>query len=129
MALIEWEKNQIKPLFKEFDKEKKGIEKAQLVKIVERLKEDECIIGKIPYVAEENVEALFEAVNKYEVKDLNLNRNQLGDAGAEAIAAMLRTNRSLTKLVLRDNKIGNAGNKALREAVEGREGFELEFGA
>lgn len=60
MALIEWEKNQIKPLFKEFDKEKKGIEKAQLVKIVERLKEDECIIGKIPYVAEENVEALFE---------------------------------------------------------------------
>ena len=73
-----------------------------------------------------HVEALFEAVNKYEVKRLFLFNNQLGDAGAEAIAAMLRTNRSLTKLVLTGNdKIGDAGNKALREAVEGREGFNL----
>ena len=83
------------------------------------------VVIQYKMIRECHVEALFEAVNKYEVKDLNLNRNQLGDAGAEAIAAMLRTNRSLTKLVLRDNKIGNAGNKALREAVEGREGFEL----
>ena len=57
--MIEWEKNQIKLLFKEFDKEKKGVEKAHLVKIMERLKEDECIIGKIPFVAEEQVEQLF----------------------------------------------------------------------
>jgi len=100
-----------------------------------------------------HAEALCEAVNKYEVKDLYLFRNQLGDAGAEAIAAMLRTNRSLTDLDLRSNKIGDAGaeaiaamlrtnrsltelnlngnrigdagKKALREAVEGREGFKL----
>ena len=72
-----------------------------------------------------HVEALCEAVNKYEVEKLYLNGNQLGDAGAEAIAAMLRTNRSLTYLNLGRNKIGDAGKKALREAVEGREGFEL----
>ena len=72
-----------------------------------------------------HVEALFEAVNKYEVKKLRLYDNRLGDAGAEAIAAMLRTNRSLTTLDLQFNKIGDAGKKALREAVEGREGFKL----
>jgi len=82
-------------------------------------------------------EALCEAVHKYEVKELNLRDNQLGDAGAEAIAAMLRTNRSLTSLNLRHNKsIGDAGEKAVRsvrEAVKGREGFGLylsfDFGA
>ena len=72
-----------------------------------------------------HVKALCEAVNKYEVKMLALAGNQLGDAGAEAIAAMLRTNRSLTKLDLQFNQIGDAGKKALREAVEGRQGFEL----
>ena len=55
-------------------------------------------------------------------------------AGAEAIAAMLRTNRSLTSLNLRHNKsIGDAGKKAVREAVKGRAGFGLylsfDFGA
>ena len=72
-----------------------------------------------------HAEALCEAVNKYEVKELSLDDNQLGAAGAEAIAAMLRTNRSVMRLVLRGNKIGDAGKKAVREAVEGREGFEL----
>jgi hypothetical protein len=37
IALIEWEKNQIKPMFREFDKDKKGISKEELVKIMERL--------------------------------------------------------------------------------------------
>ena len=37
IALIEWEKNQIKPMFKELDKDKKGLVKADLVKIMERL--------------------------------------------------------------------------------------------
>ena len=59
-----------------------------------------------------HAEALCEAVNKYEVKELWLGENQLGDAGAEAIAAMLRTNRSLTYLNLSHNMIGNAGAKA-----------------
>jgi len=74
-----------------------------------------------------HAEALCKAVNKYGVKELWLFNNQLGDAGAEAIAAMLRTNRSLTALYLQDNKIGAAGKKVVREAVEGRKGFELEL--
>lgn len=40
VALIEWEKNQIKPLFRSYDKDKKGIEKADLVKIMASLAED-----------------------------------------------------------------------------------------
>jgi len=76
-------------------------------------------------IRDSHVKALCEAVNKYEVKVLALHNNQLGDAGAEAIAAMLRTNRSLTTLDLTSNKIGDAGKKAVREAVEGREGFGL----
>ena len=72
-----------------------------------------------------HVEALCEAVNKYEVKKLNLSNNQLGDAGAQAIAAMLRTNRSLTILNLKFNKIGDAGKKAVIKAVKFREGFTL----
>ena len=36
-ALIEWEKNQIKPFFRAFDKDKKGVTKAELVKIMEKL--------------------------------------------------------------------------------------------
>ena len=72
-----------------------------------------------------HAEALCEAVNKYEVEELALSYNQLGVAGAEAIAAMLRTNRSLTDLYLVGNKIGDAGKKAVREAVEGREGFSF----
>ena len=51
-SLVEWEKNQIKPLFKEFDKDKKGITKEALLEIVEKLKKDECIIGKVPAEAQ-----------------------------------------------------------------------------
>ena len=82
-----------------------------------------------------HVEALCEAVNKYEVKELFLFNNQLGDAGAEAIAAMLRTNRSFlgaisASLMLRGNNIGDAGKTALREACKGRlrrQNFGLEL--
>jgi len=60
-----------------------------------------------------HAEALCEAVNKYEVEMLDLKGNQLGDAGAEAIAAMLRTNRSLTCLELQFNQLGDAGAEAI----------------
>ena len=68
--------------------------------------------------------------------DLHLTFNKIGDAGAKAITAALRTNRSLTDLYLGngaipgsalylmieayDNKIGEAGEKALRKAVDGK---------
>ena len=83
-----------------------------------------------------HVKALFEAVNKYEIKVLSLVGNQLGDrddsttiakrdAGAKVIARMLPTNRSLTKLDLRGNGLGysNTGEPALREAIKGRKGL------
>jgi hypothetical protein len=60
-----------------------------------------------------HVEALCEAVNKYTVKELFLANNQLGDAGAEAIAAMLRTNRSLKCLNLEGNQLEDAGAEAI----------------
>ena len=50
VALVEWEKNQIKPLFREFDDTKKGIDKDKFAQVMERLGTDECIIGKIPHV-------------------------------------------------------------------------------
>jgi Ca2+-binding EF-hand superfamily protein len=49
--LTEWEKNQIKPLFKEFDKDKKGIQKEKLATIIARLASDDCCIGKVPNLA------------------------------------------------------------------------------
>ena len=66
--LVEWEKNQIKPLFKEFDKEKKGVNKEGLLEIIPRLVKDECIIGKVP--AEEQIEeGFFENLFSEETKD------------------------------------------------------------
>lgn len=59
IALVEWEKNQIKPLFREFDKDKKGTDKANLIKIVTRLLKDECIIGKTPYIDQDKIGELF----------------------------------------------------------------------
>ena len=34
---------------------------------------------------------------------------------------------SLTKILVRGNQLGGEGGKLLREAVQGREGFELEL--
>lgn len=49
LALIDWEKNQILPFFKELEKEaKKGINKESLLLLYEKLQKDECIIGKVP---------------------------------------------------------------------------------
>lgn len=63
LALIEWEKNQIQPFFAALDVEKKRAKEAnadaktkpghwltkeQLMELFEKLKKDECIIGKEP---------------------------------------------------------------------------------
>jgi hypothetical protein len=59
LRLIEWEKNQVKPLFREYDKDKKGIQKEKLIEIMSRLAADECIIGKVPNVEAEVYEQQF----------------------------------------------------------------------
>jgi Ran GTPase-activating protein (RanGAP) involved in mRNA processing and transport len=57
---------------------------------------------------------------------LVLKSNMIGVDGAKALASMLKVNRVLTKLDLRKgNSLGDEGEKALRDAAEGREGFEL----
>ena len=59
-ALTEWEKNQIRPIFREYAEGKKGIAKEHLVSIIKRLATDECVIGKIPNMTEAEYERLFE---------------------------------------------------------------------
>ena len=61
VALTEWEKNQIRPVFREYKEAKKGVTKADLVAMMARLATDECIIGKIPNVDASEYEGLFES--------------------------------------------------------------------
>lgn len=58
-ALTEWEKNAIRPIFREYAAGRKGIGKENLVDIMKRLATDECIIGKVPNVEEADYEGLF----------------------------------------------------------------------
>ena len=64
VALVEWEKNQIKPLFKEFDVDKKGIDKDKFSQLMDRLQTDECIIGKVPHVESYEVDDIFDKWDK-----------------------------------------------------------------
>ena len=53
--------------------------------------------------------------------------NSIGDDGAKAIAEALKVNPVLTKLDLRwNNNMGETGEKAVRDAVKDRSGFELD---
>lgn len=59
-ALTEWEKNAIRPVFREYyPAGKKGVNKDNLVRMMHRLAQDECVIGKIPQVNESEYEGLF----------------------------------------------------------------------
>ena len=52
--------------------------------------------------------------------------NGIGPEGAKAIAEALKVNPVLTKLDLRwNNNMGDAGKKAVQDAVKDRNGFEL----
>lgn len=61
-VLDEWEKNMVKRTFRaEFDKDKLGINsKDELKRLILKLINDECIIGKVPDLTEEEVPALVE---------------------------------------------------------------------
>ena len=64
-------------------------------------------------------------VSKVEVLDLP--SNKIGPSGAKAIAALCAARASLTKLNAAWNSMGEEGKAALRNAVEGRAGFELKL--
>lgn len=51
--LDEWEKNQVKKLFREYDKDKNGLQKDELKNLMRRLAEDDCIIGKVPALSDD----------------------------------------------------------------------------
>ena len=51
------------------------------------------------------------------IVQLNLGHNAIADAGAAALGAALRVNKSLEMLVLTDNQIQCAGGSALLEAL------------
>jgi len=52
------------------------------------------------------------------LKDLNLDHNNTGHEGGEALGAALKVNRSLTSLYLENNNIGYKGGKALADALK-----------
>ena len=58
--MTEWERNHLKTLFREYDETKKGVTKENLVKIMERLAQDECVLGKVPNCEPESFPGLFE---------------------------------------------------------------------
>ena len=53
--------------------------------------------------------------------------NSIGVDGAKAITEALKVNPVLTKLYLYNNNLGDAGEKAVREAVKDRSGFVLQL--
>ena len=56
---------------------------------------------------------------------LTLSYNKLGPEGAKALAPALAASASLTRLDIKYNVLGEEGEAVLREATEGRSGFEL----
>ena len=76
---------------------------------------------------DEGAKALAEALKvNTTVKKLFLGDCSIGDDGAAALAEALRSNTSLTFLgLVRNDGIGEQGKQLLRDAVAGRQGFEL----
>jgi Ca2+-binding EF-hand superfamily protein len=61
--LDEWEKNQVKKLFREYDKDKNGLQRDELKRLMRRLTSDDCIIGKVPALSDEEIDQLFDNWN------------------------------------------------------------------
>jgi len=62
-CLDEWEKNQVKKVFRvEFDKDKAGIaSKEELRRLFAKLENDECILGKVPHLSQEEIAQIVES--------------------------------------------------------------------
>ena len=59
------------------------------------------------------------------VEELDLRANQISPDGATAVAALCAVRSSLTRVDVSYNSMKDEGVKLLRDAVSGREGFEL----
>ena len=62
----EWERNLVKGLFDKFLEGRKGVSVSDLVKIMERLAEDECVLGKVPNCDPEDYPGLMQKWDKNE---------------------------------------------------------------
>ena len=65
-----------------------------------------------------HVPTLAEELEATRAASLNLTGNQLGIAGGRALAGVLCSNDSLTKLVLAHNHMGSGGGQAVAEALK-----------
>jgi len=61
------------------------------------------------------------------LKELLLHGNGITVTGAESVAAYLAVTASLTVLDVRYNRLGEDGEVLLRQAVQGRSGFDLKM--
>ena len=61
------------------------------------------------------------------LKELLLYGNGITVTGAESVAAYLAVTASLTVLDVRYNRLGEDGEVLLRQAVQGRSGFDLKM--
>ena len=61
------------------------------------------------------------------VLQLNLSFNKLDAEAAKELAPAIAGSASLTKLVIWGNDLGDEGEAAIKEAVRGKEGFELDM--
>lgn len=59
-ALTEWEKNQIRPIFRDLLQGRKGISKEDCIAIMPMLANDDCVIGKVPNLREDEYDSQFE---------------------------------------------------------------------
>jgi len=59
LALVPWEVNQIKPLFKKYDGDKKGVTREDVCSLMTELQDDLADIGKVPYVNGNEYAPLF----------------------------------------------------------------------
>ena len=72
-----------------------------------------------------NLVSIFK--QKDQMKSVGLAACDLGIDGAKAVADYVSVSSSLTKVVVRQNQLGEEGKAALQKAVVGRLGFELEL--
>ena len=74
-----------------------------------------------------NLEAALKGVFNRVMTTLYLGNNSIGAEGAIAIAKALKVSAVLTRLDIQVNNMGDAGEKAVQDAVKGRSGFDLKL--
>jgi len=98
-----------------------AITQQELNKILDDLRHNRVTNLNLPYQGINTEQAMQIAAALKDNKSLTklyLMGNQIGDAGAKEIAAALKDNKSLTKLHLGGNKIGDEGAKDIAAALK-----------